>query len=93
MSDRFLKGKLASEILNIHQRTLYQWEKKGWIETKRTKGNVRLYNVDRYLRELKINNGVKCYCEEDFDKTIKKLNTQNEKIGCSSSTYNYYTKK
>ena len=83
MSDRFLKGKLASEILNIHQRTLYQWEKKGWIETKRTKGNVRLYNVDKYLREIKINNDVKCYCESDFDKTIKKLNVSYVRVSSS----------
>ena len=51
--DRFVKGKQASDILNVHQRTLYQWDKKGWIEVKRTKGNIRLYNVDKYLREIK----------------------------------------
>ena len=37
MVDRFVKGKEASIILRIHQRTLYQWEAKGWIDTKRTK--------------------------------------------------------
>ena len=36
MKDKFVKGNKASEILGIHQRTLYQWEEKGWIETKRT---------------------------------------------------------
>ena len=54
--DRFVKGKEASEILKVHQRTLYQWEKKGQIETKRTKSNIRLYNIDKYLREIDISN-------------------------------------
>lgn len=65
--DRYLKGKQASEILNVHPRTLYQWEAKNWIETKRTKSNIRLYNVDKYLREIKIKNNVKCYCDDNLD--------------------------
>ena len=51
MVDKFVKGSKASKILGVHQRTLYQWEEKGWIETKRTKGGMRLYNIDKYLRE------------------------------------------
>jgi len=31
--------KKASEILGVHQRTLYQWEEKGKIEVLRTPGN------------------------------------------------------
>lgn len=65
--DRYLKGKQASEILNVHPRTLYQWEAKNWIETKRTKSNIRLYNVDKYLREIKIKNNAKCYCDDNLD--------------------------
>jgi len=42
---KFVKGKKASEILGIHRRTLYQWEKKGKIDTIRTPGGIRLYNV------------------------------------------------
>jgi len=52
MVDRYVKGNEASKILRVHQRTLYQWEEKGWIETKRSKGGIRLYNVDKYLREI-----------------------------------------
>ena len=52
MTDNYVKGMVASELLGVHQRTLYQWEKKGWIETKRSKGNIRLYNVDKYLRDI-----------------------------------------
>ena len=50
LENDFLKGKKASEVLGIHTRTLYQWEEKGKIETIRTSGNMRLYNVGRYLR-------------------------------------------
>ena len=44
----FVKGKKAAEILGVHQRTLYQWDEKGLIETKRTAGGMRLYNIDKY---------------------------------------------
>ena len=30
---KYVGGKEASEILGVHQRTLYQWEEKGLIET------------------------------------------------------------
>ena len=45
----FVGGKEASKILGVHQRTLYQWEKKGKIETMRTPGGKRLYNVEQYI--------------------------------------------
>ena len=40
--EKYIGGKEASKILGVHQRTLYQWEKKGWIHTIRTLGNTRL---------------------------------------------------
>lgn len=70
--DKFIRGKKASEILGIHQRTLYVWETKGWIETKRTRGNARLYNVDKCLREMNLtkqNNAAKnCLTDAEIDK-------------------------
>ena len=50
---KYVGGKKASEILGVHQRTLYQWDEKGWIETTRTPGGKRLYNVEKYLKERK----------------------------------------
>lgn len=47
--NNFVSGKKASEKLGVHQRTLYQWEKKGKIETVRTPGNQRLYNIEKFL--------------------------------------------
>jgi putative resolvase len=42
--------------LGVHQRTLYQWEEKKQIETIRTPGRKRMYNVNKYL-ETKNENG------------------------------------
>lgn len=74
-NESFVGGKEASEKLGIHQRTLYQWERKGWIETIRTDGNKRLYNVDKYLKDKKcINNKIDCEKNlEEIDKTKEKL--------------------
>ena len=44
-----MSGSKASKILGVHQRTLYQWDEKKWIDTIRTPGGKRLYNVKKYL--------------------------------------------
>jgi putative resolvase len=74
MTDKYITGKEASEKLGVHQRTLYQWDKKGWIETIRTDGNKRLYNVEKYLRDKKCNNDEDCIKKlDDIDKLKGKL--------------------
>jgi predicted site-specific integrase-resolvase len=77
---KFVGGKKASEIVGVHQRTLYLWEEKGLIETIRTPGGKRLYNVEKYLKEKicddnnKIKNTILCDNLEDLDKKKDKLN-------------------
>ncbi len=51
--ESYVKGQKAAEILGVHQRTLYLWEKKGLIETIRTPANQRLYNVKKYMETQK----------------------------------------
>ena len=71
---KYVGGKEASALLGIHQRTLYQWETKGKIETIRTPGNKRLYNVQKFLKEKE---DTKCLSENelgDLDKLEGKLN-------------------
>ena len=51
--DKYVGGKEASKILGVHQRTLYQWDEKGKIEVIRTPGGKRLYNVKKYLNQIK----------------------------------------
>lgn len=78
--NKFVGGKKASEIVGVHQRTLYLWEEKGVIETIRTPGGKRLYNVEKYLNEKicddnnKIKNTILCDNLEDLDKKNEKLN-------------------
>lgn len=57
----YVTGSKASKIIGVHQRTLYNWEVAGLIETIRTPGGKRLYNVKKYLcneekQNIKINN-------------------------------------
>ena len=49
--NNYIKGKDAASTLGVHQRTLYLWEEKGIIETIRTPGGQRLYNVEKFLEE------------------------------------------
>jgi excisionase family DNA binding protein len=68
-SDRYCGGQEASKLLGVHQRTLYNWEARGQIETMRTPGNKRLYNVGKYLNESKLReecpDDIVCDLEED----------------------------
>jgi putative resolvase len=72
MSKKYMGGKEASELLGVHQRTLYQWEEKGWIETIRTDGGKRMYNVEKYIKEKE--------CKEDKD-CIKDVDELDKKKG------------
>jgi len=50
----FVKGKEASKILGVCQRTLLRWEENKTMETMRTPGGIRLYNVTKFMSENKI---------------------------------------
>lgn len=82
--EKYVGGKKASEILGVHQRTLYQWENKGWIKTIRTAGGKRLYDVGSYLgkkKEESNENKLKiCYVrvstanqKDDLERQIKSM--------------------
>ncbi len=49
MTDNYVSGKKAQEILGVHVQTLYNWERAGKLETIRTASNQRRYNVSKYL--------------------------------------------
>ena len=63
-------GKEAAKILGVHQRTLYQWDKKGLIEVIRTPGNKRLYNVDKFVTTQKCTENI-CENLDNLDKNEK----------------------
>lgn len=60
--------KEASKILGVHWQTLRNWDANGTIETIRTPGGKRLYNVTKYLLEnnkteiINTNRKKVCYC-------------------------------
>jgi putative resolvase len=54
--EEYLSGSKASKILGVHQRTLYLWEANKKIDTIRTPGGKRLYNVKKYLSLTEKNN-------------------------------------
>jgi predicted site-specific integrase-resolvase len=85
LTDKFVGGKEASNILGVHQRTLYLWEKKGEIETIRTTGNKRLYNINKYLKNHNIQNEIEiCNDLDILDTKDEKLNICYVRVSSSS---------
>ena len=50
--NKYVGSKEATKILGVHYKTLHNWDEKGLIDTIRTPGNKRLYNVEKYLKKL-----------------------------------------
>ena len=71
----YVGGKKASEILGVHQRTLYVWENNKKIDTIRTDGDHRLYNVTKNIEERTNNNII----VENIEK-IEQLNNNKDQI-------------
>lgn len=86
MDDKFLSGKKASQIIGVHPRTLYNWEREGKIKAIRSPGGMRLYDINDFFERNK-NYTVKkeqkekykiCYCrvssvgqKDDLERQIK----------------------
>ena len=51
MENKYLNGKNARKILGVHAQTLYNWDRLNKIETIRTIGGHRMYNVEKFLKE------------------------------------------
>ena len=65
----FMTAKKAKEILGVHIQTLYNWERSGKIETIRTAGGHRMYNVKKYLET---------YANPNYEETDTNNNNNNE---------------
>jgi predicted site-specific integrase-resolvase len=66
----YLGGLEAAKALGVHQRTLYNWDEKGLIETIRTPGNKRLYNVKKFIENKKCKEQI-CTNLDELDKNEK----------------------
>ena len=80
--EEYLSGKKASHILGVHQKTLYSWDEKGYIDTIRTPGGKRLYNVKKYLEKnnlitnrgmIKKNKQKNTTEEDELTKSLKEI--------------------
>lgn len=94
MNKSFITPKEASRILGVHYQTLYNYERKGLIETIRTPGGKRLYNVEKYLnnniKNIINTNQIKkkiCYCRVS---TYGQKDNLNRQITYMKSTYPNY---
>ena len=83
----FICPKEASKILGVHHQTLYKYEKNGLIETIRTPGGKRLYNIKDYLitnNKVTLESKKKiCYCrvstraqKNDLERQISYMTTK-----------------
>ncbi len=71
--NNYEKPKDASRILKVHQLTLKRWEKDKLIETIRTPGGKRMYNVNKYLKDNNL-------LEEKEDEKEKEKEKEDGKI-------------
>jgi putative resolvase len=89
MSINYKTRKDACEILGIHYHTLYKLAKDGKIENIKI-GSRQLYNVDKYIRENKIektNRRKICYCRVSSSKQKEDLKRQIEYMTIKYPTY------
>lgn len=71
---KYVSGKEASKILGIHERTLYLWDKAKKIETIRTPGNKRLYNITKFLNDRTPNdNNININESDDYNNINEKI--------------------
>ena len=84
--NQFVSGKKTSELLGVHQRTLHNWDRKGLIETIRTPGNKRMYNVSKFLKEHKSKqlNEIKLNDLDNITKNNKRINLSYARVSSRS---------
>jgi len=84
--NQFVSGKKTSEVLGVHQRTLHNWDRKGLIETIRTPGNKRMYNVNKFLKEHKPKqlNEIKLDDLDNITKNNKRINLSYARVSSRS---------
>jgi len=80
MDKKFVKGAVAVDILGISQQTLRKYADDGLIESKRTPGGHRIYNIKDYLNKNSEDKSDKfiCYCRVSTYGQSDDLNKQIE---------------
>lgn len=73
----YVTTKIASQRLGVHVLTLHNWANNGSIDTIRTPGNHRKYNVDKYLKQQEEGHVPEKKTKNDQHKDQKKQNNEN----------------
>ena len=81
---QYMTAKKTKEILGVHIQTLYNWEKVGKIDTIRTAGGHRMYNVQKYLNT---------YANPDYDDNVKEETIDDVTDDTKDETRKKVTKK
>lgn len=77
----YISPKDASKILGVHWQTLRNWDRNGLIDTIRSSGGKRFYNVNKYIeingihQKNKIKKNI-CYCRVSSINQKSDLNNQ-----------------
>jgi len=62
----YVSGKIATEKIGVHSSTLRRYDAQGLIDTIRTPGGKRMYNVKKFLNQREKNIPIHkekiCYC-------------------------------
>lgn len=86
-NSKYIPGNKAAKLLGIHINTLRKYADEGKIEIIKTKGGVRRYNIDKYIKENTnneeiINRKKVCYCRvsthsqsDDLERQIEYMQT------------------
>lgn len=77
--DEFVTTQKAKKMLGVHEKTLQNWDKNNKIETIRTPGGRRMYNVNKYIRENNIGYKEEIKKEEKLEKPKKDKENKEDK--------------
>lgn len=78
MSKKYVSPREATRILGVSERTLRRWEENGKIETIRTEGNQRRYNVLGYTAKSMGSRSIILYARVSSPKQREDLTRQSE---------------
>ena len=80
----YVPNRKAVEILGLSAYTLREWADNGKIDFIRTPGNVRLYNVSKYVNKTEITKNKIYYCHVT---SVRKKEELEQKIITAKKTY------
>lgn len=88
----YISPKEASKILGVHWQTLRNWDRNGLIDTIRSTGGKRFYNVKKYIENNDIKQKDKprrniCYCRVSSTNQRSDLENQIEYMKNKYPTY------